>query len=191
MKKLLFLVLLAITNIAKSQEKPFSPEITIGMMVDLMAIHNFGQPELFPTTYSLSPSLNTATKWSHHHVMFDVTNDAICTINGVFITKNKRTDIYSYYSYSVKKKEIYLSIGLEKQLSLNFAEGSKEEMDFIFFVEAGTDLNGNQSATFGFVLHPQIKIWEGKHGKRKQEKAKRIFEKLKNKNSPKKPITAT
>ena len=92
---------------------------------------------------------------------------------------------------SVKKKEIYLSIGLERQLSLNFAEGSKEEMDFIFFVEAGTDLNGNQSATFGFVLHPQIKIWEGKHGKRKQEKAKRIFEKLKNKNSPKKPITAT
>ncbi len=160
----------------KAQEHPKGlEEFTLGGLITTSASHNFNDTakgsQPFTSDFTLSISLNTNTKHTHHHVWYNTTHNCMETLNGVFLSKDRRLDTYVFYSQPLDTKtERYLSAGIEKFLDIGLPD-AKDEMEFILFAELGTNMKDKTFFTCGVVLHPQIKLWN-KEAQRKKHTEK-------------------
>ena len=179
MKKLIAVSIALLPFFVQAQEKTKGfEEFTLGSLVTASAAHTFNDTTKgvspFATDFTIAISLNTNTKHTHHHVWYNFNHNCIETLNGVFLSKDRRLDTYVFYSQPLgKESEKYLSAGIEKFLDLGFPE-AKDEMEFILFAELGTNLESKTSFTCGVVFHPQLKLWNKEARKRRhvEENAK-------------------
>ena len=158
MKKLLLVFATCLPFLAQAQEtkEPDSTsekrgikEFTLGIMVTSLASRPFDKGP-FLMSWTFAPSLNILTSHTHDHIMFDVGNNTIETLNGFLLPRT--WDVYTFLSENLTTSQGYGSIGIEKVLPVH------ANFEFVFFGEVGTDFKGTNSVTFGLVMHPYFSL---------------------------------